>query len=145
MRQLFGLFLGALIGLWAGPVGIVFPLVAFWRGLPYRWGALIGYVVGLSGAMLLYASLDDLVFQEPEWAEEAIRNRMLGDDPPDLPPLPEDVPAPEGSPPEPKEAPPPPAWLIAIIPGALIASLGVAGAGWILSTSEDEDAVSDRH
>lgn len=138
MNPLFGLFLGVFIGVWAGPVGAVFPLVAFLRGLPYRWGALVGYVIGLAIAMYLYASLDSIVFREPAYHEEDVHYEV--------------TPAPVAV--QPVEPAPTvrrdpgdgvtPAWMIAIIPGALLATLGMAGAGWILMTSPD-DELSDRH
>lgn len=137
MRPLFGLVLGAFIGLWAGPIGVVFPIAAFAKGLPYRWGALVGYCIGLAAAMVAYQSLDAFVFQEPE--------------PPQLPlpsvpvaPVDEVRPVALGVDQSVSSDPIVPLWVVAAIPGALIAMLGVAGALWILR-NDDEGEISDRH
>ncbi|MBX2804176.1 MAG: hypothetical protein KTR31_41330 [Myxococcales bacterium] len=146
MSHLFGLFLGALFGLWAGPIGIAFPIVAFVKRLKYRWGALFGYAIGLVAAMFMYQALDSYVFgdspRETVEIEAPVRTETHTSvkDPRDVPKIV------LGRDHEPAEGSGVPLWLIAAIPGALIAMFGVAGALWMLQSSPpEEDQLSDKH
>ncbi|MEN0064561.1 MAG: hypothetical protein AAGA48_20600 [Myxococcota bacterium] len=129
MHLIYGLVIGVLLGLWAGPVGVVGPFVAFFKKLPMRWGLLIGYLVGLTGAVLFYQVLDDLVFGRPLGTSAQERAAWLeAHQVPEAPP----VKAPQ------EQDWSIPIWPMAAVPGGLIALFGVVGAATILNAHSDD-------